>query len=245
MDAEDRIEALYALRPEEFIAARDTLAAELKDHGKLASSSTVKRLRKPTVAAWALNQLTRRNAEDVAELLEVGERMRAAQEAALGGGGGDELRSATAARRDVLRRLVAAAPGGDAGELEAALSAAALDPDLGEELRVGRLSSLPATADAGFGAFEAMAAAAPEVPDSRGYDEAVRRLERAKAEEAELAAALEHAEGVAAEADAAAKKARRAVTEARRAVQKASVETARLEQEAWQAGEQLRKAEGS
>jgi hypothetical protein len=47
------VDRLYELPLDEFVAARDALAKERKD-------PAVKKLRKPTVPAWAVNQLARR-----------------------------------------------------------------------------------------------------------------------------------------------------------------------------------------
>ena len=77
---------LYALPPGEFTRARDERAKALRKEGKREEADAVKALRKPTVAAWALNQLARRRAKDVERLLTAGEKLRAAQEELLAGG---------------------------------------------------------------------------------------------------------------------------------------------------------------
>jgi hypothetical protein len=50
---------LYALAPEEFVAARNARVKELTAAGDKDLAAQVKALRKPTVAIWALNQLSR------------------------------------------------------------------------------------------------------------------------------------------------------------------------------------------
>jgi hypothetical protein len=50
---------LYALPPGEFTRARDERAKGLRKEGRRDEADEVKALRKPTVAAWALNQLAR------------------------------------------------------------------------------------------------------------------------------------------------------------------------------------------
>jgi hypothetical protein len=50
-------EPLYQLPLDEFTAARDALAARLKAGGDAAAASAIKRLRKPSLPAWAANQI--------------------------------------------------------------------------------------------------------------------------------------------------------------------------------------------
>src|SRR6266508_4779168 len=95
-DVESELDELYGLPPSEFIPARNDLARRLKQAGQSAISARVKELRKPTIPIWAVNQLARRQPKDVEALLEAGERLRTAQEQALGGEP-QALRSATSA----------------------------------------------------------------------------------------------------------------------------------------------------
>src|SRR4051812_44776528 len=55
------VDDLFALDPSEFTAARDRLVAELREAGDKGAAAEVKALRRPTVTAWALNQLARRH----------------------------------------------------------------------------------------------------------------------------------------------------------------------------------------
>ena len=73
MDPEEGIDGLFGLPPEEFIAARDQLARQLKAGGDAAGAKRVSALRRPTVAAWAVNQAARERPELVRELLEAGD----------------------------------------------------------------------------------------------------------------------------------------------------------------------------
>jgi hypothetical protein len=50
---------LYALPLEEFTAARNELARSLKAAGDADEAARVKKLKKPPVSAWAVNQLAR------------------------------------------------------------------------------------------------------------------------------------------------------------------------------------------
>ncbi|MFL5886136.1 MAG: hypothetical protein ACJ77M_13785, partial [Thermoleophilaceae bacterium] len=68
-------------------------------------------LRKPSVPAWAVNQLARRHPDDVEALLAAGEEARSAQEEVLGGGDRDRLVAAVQAERDAVDSLVQKARG--------------------------------------------------------------------------------------------------------------------------------------
>jgi hypothetical protein len=155
---DDRIRTLHREPPEGFIAARDALVRELKDAGHTEDAATVKALRKPTVPAWAMNQLAEPEGKELQALLDAGAEVRAAQQAAMSSGASaDRLREATAARRQVVARLADAAAGAlrDAGrsadthleEIRATLEAASVDAELGERLRTGTLER--ASRDAG------------------------------------------------------------------------------------------------
>ena len=56
-ELESRIDDLYALPLERFTPERDALAKELAADGDRAGAARVKALRKPVVAAWAVNAL--------------------------------------------------------------------------------------------------------------------------------------------------------------------------------------------
>lgn len=154
---------LYALPPEDFIAARDELVSTLKDRAEPDTAAAVKRLRRPSVVAWAVNAAARERPDDVEALLRAGEDLRREQRRMLSGGGTDGLRRATDARRAAVRALTdeAARAMDDHGgrgdnyrdEVAQTLEAASLDEELGERLRAGMLER-EARPDAGFGAIE-------------------------------------------------------------------------------------------
>jgi hypothetical protein len=158
---EDAASELYGLPPGEFTRARDARAKELRRDGEREAADEVKGLRKPTVAAWALNQLSRRRGKDLERLLAAGERLRAAQDELLAGGDRSALQHAAAEERELVARLSAdaAAMAGKAGErgsgvqekVAETLHAAALDEETADELRAGRLTR-EREAIGGFGA---------------------------------------------------------------------------------------------
>ena len=91
---------LYSLAPEEFVKARNARARELKAEGKRDQADAVGKLRKPTLAAWAVNQLARERELDVRRLLKAGDRLQ--------GGDADESDFAEARHEEstVMRRLL-------------------------------------------------------------------------------------------------------------------------------------------
>jgi hypothetical protein len=141
---------LYGLPPGEFTGARDARVKELRKQGEREAADAVKALRKPTVAAWALNQLARTRSRDVARLIAAGEQLRSAQEELLGGGDRSAFQEAAGAERELVADLTADATtlASEAGErsgglrekVAETLHAAALDEETAAELRAGRLT---------------------------------------------------------------------------------------------------------
>ncbi|MCU1487344.1 MAG: hypothetical protein JWN67_4090 [Actinomycetia bacterium] len=141
---DDRIADLYGLPAGEFTAARDALAKALRAEGDKAAAAEVKALRRPTVAAWAVNQVARDRPELVDALAEAGTRLVAAQEHLLAGGGRDDLRAATTARRDAVnaatRAAVELAGPAQRDAVHATFDAAATDEEAAVVVRSGRLA---------------------------------------------------------------------------------------------------------
>jgi hypothetical protein len=158
MDLDSVADALYALPPDEFTAARDDEAKRADPQLKQA----IKSLRKPTASAHIVNLLVRDRPDDVDGLLEVGERLRAA----MTGDKGDVRRLAER-RRDLVSALVPPdLPAGVRDEVTATLEAATADPELGRAVRSGRL--VKPLRYAGFGApHDPGDAAATAVPSRR------------------------------------------------------------------------------
>ncbi len=163
---------LYAAPLSEFTPLRDAAAKRLKSEGDAELSAAAKRLKKPSVAAWVLNLLVRREAEQVDQVLTVGAALRQAA-AALDG---DELRTLTKQRRQVtaavttVARRVALGEGvkvtpAVADQVEATLTAAMLDEGAAAAVRSGLL--VAALAAAGVDAVDVDAAVA--LPDALGH----------------------------------------------------------------------------
>jgi len=248
---------LYALPPEEFVGARDALAKELKEAGQANEAAAVKKLRRPSVVAWAVNVSAREHPAEIEELLEAGRELRRAQRKTLSVAGTDELRRATEARRTVIQRLADAAVAviGDRGgthrdAIEGTLTAASVDDQLAERLQGGTLER-EARPPAGFGAlegFEVLTGGAVEDEEPEESPAARREADRERARvarEAERRAAAaerssaragEHAAQLkekAAEATAAAKE---ADAEAKRLADEARTERKRADRAARDAG---------
>lgn len=155
LDRED-VDRLYDLDPGAFVPARDALAKTLRKAGDRPAAAAVRNLRRPTVTAWALNQVARRQPDDVAALLEAAEAVGAAQAVAVGSGGPEALRAATKRRRELVAALARAATAlagpAHADEIEATLLSAGSDPEAGAALSAGRLVRELAT-PVGFGLF--------------------------------------------------------------------------------------------
>ena len=90
---------LYGLPLAEFTAARNALAKRLKGAGDKESAARVQALKKPSLPAWALNQVARRHPEAVQRLLEAGDAVRTAHRHALAGDASG-LRAASRAEQD-------------------------------------------------------------------------------------------------------------------------------------------------
>lgn len=102
---------LYRGKPEGFIAARDALVKRLRDEGRDADAAELKKLRRPTVAAWVLDRLADEAPAAIGELLDAGADLARAQRATLSGRDPRSLRDATTRRRELVARLSRAAAG--------------------------------------------------------------------------------------------------------------------------------------
>jgi len=101
---EDEVDALYTLPLAEFTAARNTLAAQLKKSGRGNEADFVKSLVKPSISAWAVNQLYWKHQDAFERLIATGERFRQAQTSGLARKVAD-MRGALDARRETLLQV--------------------------------------------------------------------------------------------------------------------------------------------
>ncbi|HEX3268078.1 MAG TPA: hypothetical protein VHQ98_08870 [Gaiellaceae bacterium] len=133
---EHETDRLYGLPLNEFIPARDELAKRLRGEGQRELADQVKGLRKPPVAAWIVNQLTRERELDVQRLLNAGEALTKAQADAATG---DSPEAFAGARRDEQRALERLAEAARETIARAGIGAAALDRVL-QTLRAASLT---------------------------------------------------------------------------------------------------------
>lgn len=98
MPIDDHVERLYSLPLEEFTARRNALAKELKESGDKDAAASIKKLAKPTLSAWVVNQLARREPELMQELISIQDRLADPSSAT-------ELRELTGKRRELVTRL--------------------------------------------------------------------------------------------------------------------------------------------
>ncbi len=150
MDTELR--RLYRLPLGEFTEVRNTLAKQLQKKGDGDAANEVKALPKPSVSAWAVNQLFAREEDGMRSLLAAGERARKALQHTLTVGDAEALREAIQQereRRDDLRQKAARILAEDLRAPSQAildrvalnLDALALSPGVADEAARGWLST--------------------------------------------------------------------------------------------------------
>lgn len=223
-----RIQDLYAQPREDFVTARTALAKEVAEEDKEAARE-IRKLRKPSMAAWAVNRVARAQPEMVTDLIEAGDAVRQAQERALDGDR-SQLRDRVDRRRELVRQLtdeaISLAGHSHRDEIDATFEAASIDVEVGELIQRGVLTSAVARPSGfgvlsgmEFGASPATSGSSDDGADSAQADAAEReRLEHRlrEAEEAVEAsqARLAEAEGALADAAREVEVAREAATHA-------------------------------
>ena len=98
------IDELYQLPLSEFTPARNALAARLRKSGKAGDADEVRSLVKPSIPAWAVNQMFWKHRPAFDRLLTSGDRLRKAQSSTLAGKSGD-VRGALDGVREALSEL--------------------------------------------------------------------------------------------------------------------------------------------
>jgi hypothetical protein len=160
---DDDLDDLYGVAPEEFTARRKELAAAAKKRGDADDAKALAGARKPTAAAWVVNQLVRADPSAPTRLSDLSEGLRAAHAEM----DGPRIRELTTAQRKFVHELVRSAfDAADIADPSAAmrddvtntLQAAIADPEVAE--RLGRLAK--AEQFSGFGDFGGFAAGVPE-----------------------------------------------------------------------------------
>ncbi|MGH4026328.1 MAG: hypothetical protein ACRDRV_17275, partial [Pseudonocardiaceae bacterium] len=116
---------LYTVDPAGFVAARNAVVRRARDAGDRDLATAIGRLRRPSVSAWAVNLLVRAAAEEMAELLALGDELRSAQQRLQG----EQLRRLNKQRREVVGALAGRARrlAADAGHPLSAVAAAEVE----------------------------------------------------------------------------------------------------------------------
>ncbi|MEU0372620.1 hypothetical protein ABZ070_20580 [Streptomyces sp. NPDC006283] len=256
MELETVLDELYALRPQEFTAARNAAAAAARQAGDRELAEGIRALRRPTVSAWACNLLVRREPEKIQPLISLGEGLRAAHRDL----DGEQLRELGRQQHLLVGALAKEARqlAADAGqavgdnalhEVEATLHAVLADPQAAREWAAGHLEK-PLSAPVGFSGLEASAGAvatparpraktpAPAAePDEDRRDRRHReKLDRARQE-------AEAAERRARESEQAREAAAAELEQAQAASEESGERVAALERELTQARKQRRRTE--
>jgi hypothetical protein len=219
---------------EDFTSTRNALAKELSADKQAAA--TIKSLKKPNLAAWALNQLARKHADKLDELFAVTNKLRSVQRRVLSGGKASDLRKATDERNKVVGRLTKlaesiltkaghGASSSTLGAIGDSLIAIASEDEGAELLRKGRLTrELEPSPFVDVGGLTLVPSAGED--ESEAEDEGAPKRD---------AAAIQRARRQLAEAQDAAKR-------ARDAHKKATVEAQRLAREATEAERRAKSA---
>src|SRR4051812_16411451 len=219
---------------EEFTPTRNELAKSLRSDGDAEAADWMKGLKKPSRAAWLVNQLAARKPKEVRRLLDVGEELRAAQEEMLAGSADREkLREAATRERETIGSLVgtAEAIGREHGvgsqildRVGETLQAATSDPEVAEAIEKGRLTREQRASGIGLvGSATPKAPARGRKQDDREATERRARQEQAKGRkeaERKLAAADKRLEREQAKLE----RAREAVADAEQAVHDAELD---------------------
>lgn len=210
MDVSSASDELYGLVPEQFTARRAELADQARAAGDAKARAEILAMRKPTMAAWAVNLVVREDEDTVQELLRIAADLRTAQR----GLAADRMRDLSDQRRTIITALTRAARDRtkQAGrqvsdsalrEVQASFEAAVADENAERALRTGRLTT--GMSYSGFGEVDisdAVAAldarprlavitnTAEREPPRRATDQGAARREQA----------LQHARGQLAEA---------------------------------------------
>jgi hypothetical protein len=138
---------LYGLPPTQFTTERDAQAAHAREAGDADLAAAIKKLQRPTASAALVNLLVRENREQIEVLLDIGDRLRQAQENLAA----DDLRKLSQQRRTSVADLVKDAKrlaaehdqtASDAvlGQIRSTLEAASADETAAAALREGALT---------------------------------------------------------------------------------------------------------
>ena len=203
-----QLNRLYSGPLERFTESRNALARSLNESGNTDAADWVKALKKPTRAAWLVNQLAARKKGAVRKLLDAGAELRRRQEELVSGSADrDELRKAADREQKAIASLMrtAEALGREhrAGSqilnrVGETLQAASSDPEVGRAIELGRLDRErrgiglglvgPAAPSAAAKGYERKA---KEAPERKEREQAAKRRKEAERKVAALEKTLQ------------------------------------------------------
>ncbi|MEZ0352479.1 hypothetical protein [Mycobacterium sp. pR1184] len=189
--ADDELDTLYSVQPSAFTAQRTELSAAARRRGDKSAAKRISASRKPTTAAWVVNQLAIGDKNVARRIADLGDKLRSAHAAM----DGHRIRELSGEQHRLIQDLVRSAfdkAGISASaavreDVTTTLQAAIADPEV--RARLGRLERPEQWS--GFGAYGADAEPPPARPRDKDVD---RRREK-------LAAAVAAAERAKADAD--------------------------------------------
>jgi hypothetical protein len=190
-----RLDELYREHPEGFVAARNRLANELRAAGERDEAERIRKLRRPTAAAWLINLAALTEPARTKEFAEASRLLEEVQRRALDGAedAAQEWRDAAARESEATAALVdvatsAAREAGHPANVRAlelvgqTLRAASADPELRERVVRGRVEREQTAATLGTPAGAPPSTRAPADRRRREVVQAGRELERLEAE---------------------------------------------------------------
>ena len=173
--ADDRVAAavaeLYGADPDAFTERRKALVAAAEEAGEKQAASAIAALRKPTRAAWVVNQLARSDPDAAARMADLAAELRAAEQAR----DGRRLRELSAERGSLLDGLVAQAlaaagtpdpPPTLRAEVTDTLTAALADPATAADFATGTLTKAAQWGGFGYAGFGVADGSAADGPSS-------------------------------------------------------------------------------
>ncbi len=164
VDEDSELDDLYEAPLDQFVKVRNEIAGRLKKDGDEAAAARVAALKKPSVSAWAVNQLARTGSLDLQRLIKAGEALEQAQRRAMSGedstGFEEARRDETAAislLRTAAKQVVPSAAPAVLDRIVSTLRAGVATPEGRGLLKQGRLAEdLEPT---GFGSFAGLSVA--------------------------------------------------------------------------------------
>jgi hypothetical protein len=195
---DQRLDELYREHPERFTAGRNRLVKELRAAGVRDEAERIKKLKRPTMAAWLINRAALSSPKELQEFADASRELEQAQTRALRGkdDGPSAFRAAAARERDAadavleLARKVGADADHPASEralelVGETLRAASADPELREQVLQGRVEREQSAATLGTPAVVALPKRDSRSAKRREAAEARREVEQLEAELAE------------------------------------------------------------